>query len=83
MIILSIIAHLMNMVGLILIFQYGISPMSPTGGKIYLYSSEALEKQNTSMHNKERRYKRLSFLGLYISILGMSIQMVLLFVPLF
>ena len=79
--VLNIIALFINMVGLVLIFRYGISPMTPKSGRIYLY--QRLEKQNTPMHEKERRYKRLSVLGLYLSLLGMAMQMLLLLVTLF
>ena len=81
--VLNIIALFINMIGLVLIFRYGISPMTPKSGRIYLYQREALEKQNTPMHEKERRYKRLSVLGLYLSLLGMAMQMLLLLVTLF
>lgn len=53
--VLNIIALFINMVGLVLIFRYGISPMTPKSGRIYLYQREALEKQNTPNAQKRKK----------------------------
>lgn len=74
--ILNTIGILMNMLGLLLIFIYGISPMTPKGGEIYIYSDEELKHKNTELHKKERKYIIFSYMGLFISLIGMAIQLV-------
>ncbi|WP_276726615.1 hypothetical protein [Capnocytophaga granulosa] len=76
---LNVIALLMNMAGMVIAYMFSISPMTPKGGRIYIYSEEELRQRNTSLHKKERRYKKISLLGLWISLLGMIFQFVLSF----
>lgn len=79
MIILNTLGILLNMLGLILIFKYGISPMTPKSGKIFLYNREELQVKKSKQHKKERIYRNIAVSGLWLSMLGMSLQLISLY----
>ncbi|HEY9124667.1 MAG: hypothetical protein ACP5PZ_12320 [Bacteroidales bacterium] len=68
-IILSAIGTLFNAVGLILIYKYGISPLIDPEGQVYLYSNDDFGKG--PLWDKQKKYKKWSRYGLFVSILGM------------
>ena len=59
-----------TLVGVLILFRYGMPFHVPTGGIIGL----ALEHENEAEKKKEKRYRRWGYAGLFALILGIALQ---------
>ncbi len=78
---LQIIGLLLNILGLVLIFTYGISPFLKAGssGHQYFYSNEQELKQSP-LQKQKKRWFLLSLIGLLLSVSGNLLQISAFFV---
>ncbi len=61
-----------NLIGVILLFRYGMPYRVPTGGSS-IYVSSSVDPHQLA---EERRYKRLGILGLVLIVVGTAAQIV-------
>ncbi len=63
---------IIDIIGVILIFCYGISPMLDVNGSVYFVSEQVDEDEK----KKAMKYKSLSRLGLMMVIVGFILQLI-------
>ena len=70
--ILSVTGSVLSIVGLVLIFRFGLAPLLRpiSSGVMILNPDEDIIDRNSPVNIRNRRYRRLAFLGLGLSITG-------------
>ena len=76
---LSITGIILNIIGLILIFFYGISPFVDTGGYKMLYSEAVINDSNSRENKRKRIHYRIAIFGLMLSAIGGVMQIISIF----
>lgn len=73
-ILLNIFGICLAIVGLFLIYKYGISPRFKKGPRTYIYTKEEVVNKEKRLKNKETDHKKMADIGLWLSIAGMFLQ---------
>ena len=74
--VLAALGLLLNIVGIVLIFKFGLSPFVSTDGFVMLNSEKVINERNSNPNRKKRRYYRLALLGLLMCVLGDILQII-------
>jgi hypothetical protein len=72
---------ILNIVGVIFIFVFGISPLTRKDVPLWLFTSEEVNNKQNTLHKKNDRYKLLSRIGLLLCIIASIFQMLSCFLP--
>jgi hypothetical protein len=71
----TIIGISLNIIGIVLIFVYGLSPFISTGGYVMLHSEKVINDKNSPPNKRKRKYRRLAVTGLALCVTGNLLQM--------
>jgi hypothetical protein len=79
--VLNLTGILLNALEVVLIFVFGISPLTRKEGPVYLYTTEEIDNKKSAINKKDSMYKLLSRIGLLLCIIAAVFQMLSCFLP--
>jgi len=84
-IIISMSGVLLSTLGVVFLFYYGLSPYlkQQEHGQTMLHNRDALNNPNSKLNVKKKEYKKLSKFGLWLCIVGGTLQLIALSIQIF